>query len=109
MYGFIGFIIVMLLIIWNEKRVVKSKKPPTIAYEQRGKDWYYNIYLKSEHWKQRRLKALKQANYTCSCCGVNNNLQVHHLTYANVWNEQDEDLLVVCRSCHKRIHKKGAA
>ena len=31
-------------------------------------------------------------------------LEVHHLSYARLGHEHDEDLYVVCRSCHSDLH-----
>lgn len=106
MIGFLLFIGFMALIIWIEKRDRKKlkNKKKVIKLPPTGKDWYYNVYLPSEHWQDRRIKALEKANYTCQCCSSKKNLQVHHLTYKNVWHELDQDLKVVCRDCHKKIH-----
>jgi hypothetical protein len=32
-------------------------------------------------------------------------LDPHHLTYENLWHEEPEDFLVLCRPCHKKHHK----
>lgn len=82
----------------RENRGSKGKK-------KTWKEWYYNEYLCSEHWRKRRNRSLVLANFRCKECGYNRNLQVHHLNYKNLWHEKDEDLEVLCRSCHKHIHK----
>lgn len=115
MKGFLLLISFIILMILKEKydRIKlkrKNKIKKKITSPPSGKDWYYNVYLPSDHWQERRLKALKKADYTCQCCSSKKDLQVHHLTYKNVWREKDEDLKVVCRSCHKKIHNiKGVA
>ncbi|MGG7079669.1 HNH endonuclease [Clostridium sardiniense] len=73
-----------------------------------GQDWYHNTYLKSEHWERTRDRALKRAGYRCEECGSNKNLNVHHKTYDNIWNERDEDLEVLCQPCHYRRHFESA-
>lgn len=44
----------------------------------------------------------------CPYCGISLptivSLHVHHLTYENLGNEADEDLLVLCKDCHREIH-----
>ena len=99
---FIGFVV---LIVFLDKRDRNKNKKKIIKIPSRGKDWYYNIYLPSDHWQKRRIEALKKADFTCQCCNSKKELQVHHLTYRNVWKEKDEDLKVVCRACHRAIHK----
>lgn len=64
----------------------------------------YQNYLKTEHWRQRRELALERAGRRCRECGKGGPLDVHHLTYARLFQEKDEDLLVLCRDCHGRRH-----
>lgn len=111
MIGLLLLVGLMIIIIKLEKREIHNSKKKIINNPTSGKDWYYNTYLKSEHWKKRRAGALYKANFHCQCCGETENLQVHHLSYKNIWHELDNDLKVVCRSCHMDIHniKKGAA
>jgi DNA-directed RNA polymerase subunit RPC12/RpoP len=65
----------------------------------------YQSYLNTDHWKEIRERILEQRGYECENCGSKDNLQVHHLTYANIWNEKDEDLMLLCKHCHHEIHK----
>jgi hypothetical protein len=65
----------------------------------------YHSYLNSEEWHDKRNKMLEYSDYKCSMCSASENLQVHHLNYNTVGNESLGDLLVVCNSCHKKIHK----
>lgn len=64
----------------------------------------YKAYLESDAWKARRQRALYLAGYSCNRCGVPKMpgviLQVHHRSYANLGDELDSDLEVVCKSCH---------
>lgn len=41
----------------------------------------------------------------CVSCPSAIGLQVHHATYERLGKESDEDLFVVCDSCHGSIHK----
>ena len=61
----------------------------------------YNKYIKSKEWKEKRLVALKAANYQCSRCGRKENLQVHHLDYKYLYKERLHDVRVLCEECHK--------
>lgn len=60
----------------------------------------YLSYIRSDAWKARRKRALFLAGYRCQICGSKSRLQVHHVTYANLGHELDQDLTVLCRVCH---------
>ena len=64
----------------------------------------YNAYLHSKHWIQTRVDVLTNRT-KCERCGSTNKLQVHHLTYKNIYNENPEDLEVLCVGCHMHEHK----
>jgi DNA-binding transcriptional regulator YhcF (GntR family) len=64
----------------------------------------YKKYLQSKEWEIKADKCKKLANYQCKLCGSKKNLQAHHLTYKNIYNELQEDLLCVCSNCHKKLH-----
>ena len=71
---------------------------------------FYENYMKSEEWKQKRLQRMEIDQNCCVMCGrpaekTRNGLQVHHCTYQrlgheNVWT----DLATLCGSCHLKIH-----
>jgi hypothetical protein len=50
--------------------------------------------------------ALAKAEHRCQGCGKqgDNSLDVHHLTYERMGDELDEDLAVMCRTCHEAEH-----
>ena len=64
----------------------------------------YNSYLCSKHWKKRRKEIIEQHWDYCSNCFSRHDIQVHHLTYENVWEEKCEDCKVICRNCHAKEH-----
>jgi len=69
-------------------------------------NWYSNIYLKSWHWKHYRIRRLLKAGYVCEHCGRRRKpLQVHHLSYDDLWHEKMGDTMVLCVPCHNRIHQ----
>lgn len=66
----------------------------------------YKEYLKSEHWQNVRAKRLKIDNHRCYLCGRAKALNVHHLRYDNLGNEDvKEDLVTLCYKCHQMLHK----
>lgn len=63
----------------------------------------YSQYLESDKWKLIRSKKILEAGGKCQDCGgVYVNLQVHHLHYNRVGNEEMIDLQALCANCHIR-------
>ncbi len=64
-------------------------------------------YFKSEDWKSLRKKILFRDNYKCSLCPNSiplSQLNIHHITYKNLFNENTEDLKTLCDTCHTNLH-----
>lgn len=38
----------------------------------------------------------------CELCGATEKLTVHHLSYANLYDEKDDELLTLCWPCHEK-------
>lgn len=70
-------------------------------------DRKYARYLNSTHWKKKRQEVFEAKGKFCNACQSIENLQVHHLTYANLNNEKLEDLEVLCDSCHEKRHEEA--
>ena len=67
----------------------------------------YTAYLHSKHWKKVRSIALQNAGYKCQACSCKDTiLDVHHNSYDRLGNEDPSDLIVLCRSCHSKVHEK---
>lgn len=69
----------------------------------------YQEYLQSDRWKKLRAKKFKK-HRACSICGSKESLDVHHLSYKNLYDVLPSDLRVMCRKCHCLVHylfKKG--
>ncbi|MCI5635466.1 MAG: hypothetical protein SO136_08625 [Sarcina ventriculi] len=45
-------------------------------------------------------------NYQSAKCGARNKLQVHHLSYQHLGDELDCELMVLCHSCHQKVHSR---
>lgn len=93
---------------YYEKTIEENRKFSTWINEKRDTllSEQYSEYLQSEKWKTLRAKILKRDNYICKSCLVNEAVQVHHLTYARLYDECAFDLVSVCIECHKKIHNK---
>lgn len=83
---------------------------PTDRYDRRRafelKEMSYEEYLKTSEWRIIRSAALIRAKWTCQVCGAKAT-DVHHRVYTTRGQEQPEDLVVVCASCHKKLHEKS--
>jgi len=65
-------------------------------------DEAYREYLQSEEWKTLREKQLQKDHRRCCICGATTDLNVHHITYANM---ESPPLITLCKSCHENVHK----
>jgi 5-methylcytosine-specific restriction endonuclease McrA len=72
-----------------------------------GKGAEYYEYLRSDAWKQVRLRFLKsKLPKDCFVCHLPwcNSFVFHHRTYKNLGCERLMDIVPVCRPCHDKIH-----
>ena len=75
-----------------------------MADEMSMKEWYHEVYLKSDYWKMRRLQIMDARGYKCELCGSTNRLEIHHSSYDHLGEEYDNELFCLCRDCHQLIH-----
>jgi 5-methylcytosine-specific restriction endonuclease McrA len=75
-------------------------------HRKRRRDYYRNVYLKSDAWQRKRYVVLRRDNWRCVYCG-GRATQVHHTRYAkyNIGREPIEWLVSVCEDCHDSIHR----
>lgn len=69
----------------------------------------YRDYLQTAKWARKRSAVLKRDCFVCQAAiegCTHNATDVHHKTYANVFDEPLFDLIAVCRNCHERLHEK---
>jgi hypothetical protein len=84
----------------------------TTFAESGYKKWfsYYKEYLKTEHWKTKSQKCYDYYGGECHDCSeynVKNKTNSHHLNYSCLWKECiGKDIILLCISCHKKIHGK---
>jgi len=79
-----------------------------------NKEWWrkYNLYLKSKKWEKKRQKVLKRDKHRCRHrgwifrCEETKGLQVHHINYKTVFNEDLKSLITYCTEHHKQVHLK---
>ena len=79
-----------------------------------GHSRQYEQYMRSKEWEEKRNERLRLDRNKCVMCdrpnglrkdGVTPILQAHHIHYKNLGHEPMEDLVSLCPTCHKRIHK----
>lgn len=73
--------------------------------EHDREEWWarYDAYLGTTEWRRRADAVLRRANHTCEACGSARATEVHHTTYAHIFQEPLFDLRAVCRECHLQI------
>jgi 5-methylcytosine-specific restriction endonuclease McrA len=76
----------------------------------------YNEYMESEAWQRRRLNILVARQWRCEKCRLDCSIpqrrgyiNVHHLTYERLGAEWAEDLMALCRECHRQAHGSSYA
>ena len=68
----------------------------------------YKKYMRSTEWEAKKQERIA-IDKGCCMCGRPleqiRSIQVHHITYARLGNENVlTDLCTLCGSCHKKIH-----
>ena len=79
----------------DKKRARKAYKLPSGKYAE---------YLQSDHWLEFRQEVMRFWDYSCCICCSPKKLEVHHRTYARVGRERLTDCVVLCQTCHRRVH-----
>lgn len=70
-----------------------------------GRSREYRLYINSAEWKQRCADFIMRAGGKCQICRGSGNLDVHHRDYDCLGFEEFDDVMVICRRCHKRQDK----
>jgi 5-methylcytosine-specific restriction endonuclease McrA len=65
----------------------------------------YSDYRRTPEWQYRRRQMVQAAERKCQHCGsYSHRLNVHHRSYDRLGNEDPDDLIVLCVSCHRDLH-----
>lgn len=67
----------------------------------------YLAYLQSPEWKDIRALVLDRSGGRCEGCAKRRARDVHHLSYAHLYDEFLFELVAVCRRCHVRWHAQS--
>lgn len=93
----------------KKERKAAIRKEKEIVLQSRKKRPYsiYRDQIKDQRWKIFRWFILKVRGEQCEICGSQSNLQVHHTHYrtdAKAWEYNCNEVMVVCRDCHQKLH-----
>ena len=69
----------------------------------------YRDLLKDDRWQHRRLDIFYLRGKYCSNCkkkGTHkDSLNIHHIKHTGLpWEAPDDDLICLCKDCHKNVH-----
>lgn len=64
----------------------------------------YVLYLRSAHWLLFRMSVLSTRGHQCEQCGNSERIELHHKTYERIGRELPQDVIVLCRACHRAEH-----
>jgi 5-methylcytosine-specific restriction endonuclease McrA len=79
---------------------MEKKKVYNLAYG----DMTYQDYINSHWWKDKREWILHVKGNKCEKCHSTKQLNVHHITYDSLGNENSHDVMILCKRCHKKEH-----
>ena len=63
----------------------------------------YSELLKDPRWQKKRLEIFQRDNWTCQhCLSEDKTLNVHHMRYADLpWEANNDWMVTLCCECHK--------
>ncbi len=96
---------------WLQRLVLPQAAVPRTPADFRAREREvraeeYQRYLESADWQHLRQRVLRRDGHACRFCGARAS-EVHHLTYARIFNETEYDLVAVCGACHEQLHPQG--
>lgn len=87
------------------KRRDKAKQLRAMKYGKQIRKEYKD-YLLDWRWVEFSNEFIERNGNECWFCAESDELLVHHLRYRNIkpWEYDDDELRVLCRSCHNSLH-----
>ena len=89
--------------LWEIDRQWSQYKPRLII-SQHDRRYRYDQYLRSQQWDLIRRQVRTKYKDTCQECFKAGKVEVHHKTYERIGAEHLDDLVALCRTCHKALH-----
>lgn len=94
--------------LYPQNEMEKQIRTMVLSMEQINRIKKRNEYMKSKEWKRVTERKYAEVGHRCQRCGDIKDLQVHHITYKNLYHERLEDLQILCAGCHCEIHGVNA-
>ena len=64
------------------------------------------LKLDYQNYAALHRQVLERDNWRCQACGNMRNLEVHHIQFRSHFGpDQEENLMTLCATCHRRRHK----
>ncbi len=63
----------------------------------------YREYLKSDHWARLKVESSERWGGSCYVCSKSP-VDFHHIAYRNLTDCSADDVIPLCRACHKGAH-----
>lgn len=99
---FIIFVIVCCFLDFLDRRRKKVQIP---KHRTSKRYLSYSDFLHSNEWRDIKNNLFSIRGKKCEKCESTVRIQVHHKHYNKPWGEEKpEDLLIVCETCHEKIH-----
>jgi 5-methylcytosine-specific restriction endonuclease McrA len=90
-------------LIGRRPYLIQQLEQQRAAEAEEWRQWY-QCYLQTDEWRERRQLVFNRARGICEGCRRAPPTQVHHLTYKHAGNEFLWELVAICRDCHERYH-----
>jgi 5-methylcytosine-specific restriction endonuclease McrA len=92
----------------EEQRLLDDLRQQALLEEYRERP--YAERRQTKEWDILKKQIHRRDRYRCRLCGRDNvELHVHHCSYANYGRERIEDLITLCRMCHRHFHFRSEA
>ena len=86
---------------WRSLSEVLSEVIGRIGWAVSSADTPYQRYIRSDEWREKRAAVMRRCGDLCEGCHNARAIQVHHLTYCNLFDEPLSDLKALCNRCHE--------
>lgn len=74
-----------------------------ICSDTKEKVYTYKDYLNTHHWKKIKEGYIQLYGEKCEVCGDKGE-ELHHLHYESLGEEAFDDLVLLCKECHRNEH-----
>jgi hypothetical protein len=85
---------------FNCSKSTETKKETNCLLGPKSARMGYKIYIRSLDWQKKREKAFEILGRKCAICEKESNLEVHHKSYENLYEERINDVVILCIVCH---------